>query len=156
LTNSEEVDIFAGVAKRKLKKLTGDYGVPDEDELICSPKKVIDLSVNERTEKLKEESFIIKLEEQAKEEFNKNFESEAFEKVKQAEQVLAKKYTISSKSDSIVKVPEGCKIIFNSDSTDDYDLKFFIELINEEPIKSNGWSTVIDDKNIGIFKKAVK
>jgi hypothetical protein len=34
-------------------------------------------------------------------------------------------------------------------------MKFFIDLINEEPVKSNGWSSVVDDKQMGIFKKAV-
>jgi hypothetical protein len=45
--------------------------------------------------------------------------------------------------------------IYNLDTTDDYDLKILVDLINEQPIKPNGWVKVILENDISIFRKTV-
>jgi hypothetical protein len=170
-------ELFILTSNRKLKVIKGDFAIPDDDEkgsnLIIyptSPKAVRPKTKMSLFNELANMDIGIMKEremtpQRTKEDNNENngivrtnsFSKENMEKIRSTIVPLNKKYHIKSNKDSIIKVPEGCKYLNNFlDETDDHDLKFFIDLINEEPVKLNGWNQVINEKMLGIYKKTVR
>jgi hypothetical protein len=160
------------ITNRKLKIIKGDFAIPEEDEFLhversphMRPKirqslfnelAGVDIGIIKERELTppQRETAIIEEENDVYMRTN-SFNKESMEKMRTSMICKNKLYPIRSKDDSIIKVPENCTLFSNIDSTDDHDLKILIDLINEEPIKTNHWSQVINDKGLAIFKKTV-
>ena len=59
------------------------------------------------------------------------------------------KYYIKTTKDNLIKIPNP------NYGTDDKDLKYLIDLMNEKPTKENGYHNVVEEQNIHIFKRMI-
>ena len=78
---------------------------------------------------------------------NKNLEEEKKEEEKKIIEVKNYKYHITTNQDDLIYIPEI------NYGTDDYDLKHFVDIMNEKPLKKNGYHNVIDEPDTKIYKK---
>jgi hypothetical protein len=164
-TDLDDCDVFKLAINRKITFIKGDQGVPDEDELVISPMKTIrprmkqslfnelaDMDINV----IKEREFTPPqrvTENENKEAIednrgNNSFTKENMGKMLRSSLSFKKHFNIKSTKDSVIRVPDGY-------TTEDYDLKFLCDLINEEPNKNNGWVNVMGEKLINVYKKTV-
>ena len=85
-----------------------------------------------------------------KEEIENNKESKNEEIITTTKPIEKKyKFYIKTTKDNFIKIPNP------NYGTDDKDLKYLIELMNEKPLKENGYHRVVEEANIHIFKRMV-
>ncbi len=85
-----------------------------------------------------------------KEELEKKTESNNEEIITTKTQTEKKyKFYIKTTKDNLIKIPNS------NYGTDDKDLKYLIDLMNEKPLKENGYHKVVDEPNIHIFKRMI-
>jgi hypothetical protein len=170
-TDGDVVSMLFQTNNRKIKYVKGDFAIPEEDDAVpykqpASPKVLrprvkqslfnelagVDIGIIKEREltppqkTLPEDNNTIKR--------TNSFNKENIEKLRHSN-TLHKSFNIKTNKDSIIRVPEGCIYFLILDATDDHDLKILIDHINEEPVKTNGWNQVINDKGLAIFKKTV-
>ena len=93
------------------------------------------------------EDLSIKIKENNKKEEEKKEEEKKEEEEKKIIEVKNYKYHINTNQSDLIYIPEI------NYGTDDYDLKNFVDIMNEKPLKKNGYSNVIDEPDTKIYKK---
>jgi hypothetical protein len=69
--------------------------------------------------------------------------------------VPERQHKITTDGSSLIRFPENCNIQCNQlDSTDDADLKFIIDIYNDD--LKDGWNPVTVEKDISVYSKKVK
>jgi len=114
-----------------------------KQSFISSNKKDLNLNnYNLINNNIDQDNLIINLNES-----NNKINEKKNEEEKKNIEIKTYKYNITTTKDDLIYIPE------RNYGTDDHDLKNFVDIMNEKPLKKNGYSKVIDEPDTKIYKK---